>query len=66
MCKYCDAAEGTTIIDSNLMDWKGISISLDAKTVGLIVDTEFGFGCVCDFMNARINYYPMCSRKLAD
>lgn len=34
ICKYCNTAKGMTIIDSNLMDGEGISISLDAKTGG--------------------------------
>lgn len=66
MCKYCNTAKGTTILDSNLMDVEGISISLNAQTGGLIVGTEFDSDYVCDFMNAHINYCHMCGRKLAD
>ena len=64
MCKYCDTTKGTIVIDSNIMDGEGISISLDVKTGDLIVDTEFDSGCVRDFMNTPINYCPMCGRKL--
>lgn len=63
MYKYCNTAKGTAIINSNLMDGEGISISLDAKTGGgLIVDTEFDSSYVCNFMNVHINLRPQACR----
>ena len=64
MCKYCDTAKGTMLIDSSIVDGEGIAVSLDAESGDLIIDTEYDSGCLCDFMNTHINYCPMCGRKL--
>lgn len=64
MCKYCDTTNGTTLIDSSIVNGEGISISLDAELGDLIIDTECDSGCLHDFMTAHINYCPMCGRRL--
>lgn len=56
MCKYCDT-DGINIIDDN---GEGIYISIDSGTGDLIVDVQQ----IDDFMTTRIEYCPMCGRKL--
>lgn len=64
MCKYCDTAKKTTLIDSSISDGEGIAISLDTESGDLLIDTEYDSGCLRDFMFTHINYCPMCGRKL--
>lgn len=63
MCKYCNG-DGVNIIEDNICDGEGMTISLDAGLNDLIIDAIWDSDCCRNFITTHINYCPYCGRKL--
>lgn len=63
MCKYCNG-DGVNIIEDNICDGEGMTISLDAGLNDLIIDAEYELDGVSGFITTHIDYCPYCGRKL--
>lgn len=56
MCEYCEKRK-------SLIDQAGLLLFINKNSLHAIWEEEFG---CCPTANTKINYCPMCGRKLSD